>query len=377
MWQIVRDALAGASPAIRSQLRWILAITLLMIGLQAWDSRDGRGAAGVAEFLSAMLGIAGVALLGLAHILRLIMQGAAARPRLPDDRLSVERLLLALPAIGFASGSALAGAAVLMLLRAMLGTEWRHAMVLLTLYSGLLVFAALTVTQSVQALFHFAAQQAQAASELRATTAAARLAALQARMNPHFLFNALNTVASLVRSDPPAAERVVVNLADVLRQTLDRSAATVCTVGEEVAFVRSYLALEQERWGDRLRITWNVAESAEGLTVPPLVLQPLVENSLRHGLGARLEGGTIAISIDDDHDRLTIVVEDDGDGLPVNLREGTGLGNLRQRLAMLYGQHASLEIHRPPSGARVSLVLPTTGNPGTTRESVEYARADR
>ncbi len=110
-------------------------------------------------------------------------------------------------------------------------------------------------------------------------------------MNPHFLFNALNTVASLVRSNPRAAEHVVENLSDVLRMTLARSAERMGTVDDELRYVQAYLALEQERWGDRLRVEGDVGEDARRWPLPPLTLQPVVENALRHGIGSRLVGG--------------------------------------------------------------------------------------
>ena len=255
-----------------------------------------KGSAGVAEFLSAILGATGVALLGAAHTLQRTMDEAASRPRPRGDAAAVQQVLLALPALGFASGVALGAAAALMVLRALLGTEMFLIVVALTMYCGMLVFAGHTVMNSARTLFRHATHQAAMAADARSQAAAAQLAALQARMNPHFLFNALNTVASLVRSDPPAAERVVENLSDVLRQTLRRSAGTIGTVDDELEYVRAYLTLEQERWGNRLRVEWDVDDDARALPLPPLVLQPLVENALKHGIGARLAGGTIRIT---------------------------------------------------------------------------------
>ena len=265
--------------------------------LQLWDSRNATGAAGVAEFLSAVLGVTGVALLGAAHTLQRTMDEAAARPRARQEADALQQVLLALPALGFAAGVALGAAAGLMILRALLGAEWLLIVAALTAYGAMLLFAALTVTNSARTLFRHATNQAALAAGARSQAAAAQLATLQARMNPHFLFNALNTVASLVRSNPPAAERVVENLSDVLRQTLRRSAASMGTVQEEIDYVRAYLALEQERWGSRLRVEWDVDEAARSRSLPPLVLQPLVENALAHGIGSRLTGGTISITI--------------------------------------------------------------------------------
>ena len=123
----------------------------------------------------------------------------------------------------------------------------------------------------------------------------AKISALQAQMNPHFLFNALNTVASLVRTDPRAAESTVENLAQVLRRTLDRSQRTFSTVEDEIGYLRAYLSVEMERYGDRLTVRWSVDPAADHLTLPPMTLQPLVENALKHGIGNRLHGGNLSI----------------------------------------------------------------------------------
>ena len=133
MWPIVRDSLAGASEPVRQQIRWIAAFWVLMVVLQMWDSRDGRGAAGLAEFLSAVLGVSGIALLGLAYTLNLTMREAGARGSV-HEAASVQQVLLALPAVGFAAGVSLGCAAILMLLRAMLGAEMLFALAGLTLY---------------------------------------------------------------------------------------------------------------------------------------------------------------------------------------------------------------------------------------------------
>jgi signal transduction histidine kinase len=366
MWPIVRDALADASPPIRSQIRWVVALWCGLVLLQMWDSRNGAGVAGVAEFLSAVLGVTGVALLGAAHTLQRTMDEAAARPRAREDADALQQVLLALPALGFASGVALGAAAALIVVRALLGTEWLLTVAALTAYGSMLLFAGHTVTNSARTLFRHATHQAALAAGARSQAAAAQLAALQARMNPHFLFNALNTVASLVRSNPPAAERVVENLSDVLRQTLRRSAGSMGTVNEEIEYVRAYLTLELERWGSRLGVDWDVDEDARPRSLPPLVLQPLVENALAHGIGSRLTGGTIRIAIRAG-DSLTIRVNDDGPGFPPRWKEGTGLGNLRDRLHAIYGERASLDVASDADGARVTVTVPGTA-PGTASD---------
>jgi signal transduction histidine kinase len=358
MWPIIREAIAGARPEVRRQMRWIVVFWIVMVALQIWDSRNARGAGGVAEFLSALLGASGVALLGFAHMLNLTMQDSPGRRGPSHQEEAVRRVLLALPAIGFGAGVALGGAALLMSLRGMLGAELPFAIAGVVIYGALMLLAARTVMHSAQTLFQHAATHAAAAAQARSEAAAAQLAALQARLNPHFLFNALNTVAALVRSNPPAAERVVENLSDVLRSTIDRSAATTGTVQEELDYVRSYLALEQERWQHRLEVVWDVSDTATLRPLPPLLLQPLVENALRHGLGGRLEGGRVDISVLAKEHVTVLRVDDDGIGFPPAWHEGTGLGNLRQRLQTLYGDRASVETDSRTDGATVTVTIP-------------------
>jgi len=358
VWPIIRTAVAEGSPAVRRLVRQVAILWAVMVGLQIWDSRDGQGVSGVAEFLSALLGICGMALLGIAGTLHLSMKEAASRPH-GDDETAVARVLLALPLVGVLAGVAFGGAAALMVVRGLLGTELPFAVAGTVLYAGMVVVAARTVTDSAQTLFHFGASQAKRAGDYRTAATAARLDALQARMNPHVLFNALNTVASLVRSNPPAAERVVETLADVLKQTLDRSSDVEGTVADEVAYVRNCLALEHERWGGHLRVSWAVDDSVLAWPLPPFIIQPLVENSLRHGLGARIDGGHIHIAVTRDGEMLSAAVRDDGAGFSRHWREGNGLGNLRQRLHTLYGGDASLTVDSPaPGAACVTVRLP-------------------
>jgi signal transduction histidine kinase len=362
MWPIIREALAGASPAVRTEIRLVIAFWITVVLLQFWDSRNAEGPAGVAEFLSAMLGISGGALLGTAHTLRRTMEETSERQR-PNTTAgahtahALQRVLLTLPAIGFSAGVALGAAAVLMVLRGVLGAQVPLAIVGAIVYGGMMIFAARTVNSSARTLFDYATRQAALAADARSEATAAQLAALQARMNPHFLFNALNTVAALVRSDPPAAERVVESLSGILRRTLQRATGRLSSVEEEVEYVRDYVALEQHRWGNRLRVTWDIDPAARAVEIPPLVLQPLVENAVKYGIGGRVEGGAIHIAVRAGT-WLVIRVDDDGEGFPRGWREGTGLGNLRERLRTLYGADASLDVSSDSTGAHVHVTIP-------------------
>jgi signal transduction histidine kinase len=358
MWPIIREAFRDASPQIRRQIQWVGLFWTAMVMLQIWDSSDSRGVSGLAEFLSALLGISGAALLGVAFGLQRTLDDAASRGRAAGEHAAVHQVLIALPALGFASGVALGGATMLMLMRLLLGTQWQLAIAGFAAYLFLVALAARTVLDSARTLFRHATAYASAAATARGEATAAQLAALQARLNPHFLFNALNTVAALVRTSPPAAERAVENLSDVLRATLERTAATTGTVRDEVAYVRSYLTLEQERWGRRLRVEWDVADEALDLALPPLLLQPLVENALRHGLGGRLDGGTIRIEVRLESHELRIGVTDDGVGFPAHWREGTGLSSVRRRLESVHGPAGRLTVERGARGTSVMASMP-------------------
>jgi two-component system, LytTR family, sensor kinase len=186
----------------------------------------------------------------------------------------------------------------------------------------------------------------------------ARLAALQAQLNPHFLFNSLNTIAVLVRdNDAPAANRVIEQLSDVLRRTLTRTSANEVSLDDELELVRQYLAVEQARFSDRLRYEIDAGESDAlgSAAVPAFAVQHLVENAFRHGIARRSEAGLVTVSARRRGDMLEITVVDDGAGVPVVLEPaaGHGIENTRERLRTLYGDRASLIVaRREPHSSR-------------------------
>ncbi len=333
---------------------------LAMMAAQGVASANDEGPAAVAEFLSALCGSAGGLLFAVTGLLSASAERNAADRRSGPGAEGYRRVLLALPAIGFAAGTLLAAAVALMIVRGMLGTELPFVIVLASIYLALLWLAGSTVMRSTRVLYAHAQLEAQDAADARVAAGEAQLSALQARMNPHFLFNALNTVASLVRTEPAAAERVTENLSDVLRMTLARSAERMSTVADEVQYLRAWLAVEEERWKGRLRVDWHIARDTEAAALPPLVLQPLVENSLRHGLGGRMDSGTITISTARTGHTLSLRVVDDGVGFAPAYEEGTGLSNLRQRLASIYGDAAVLRVE-PSAGATVVVEIPYEG----------------
>ena len=191
----------------------------------------------------------------------------------------------------------------------------------------------------------------------------ARLAALTSQINPHFLFNTLNSVSSLIRTDPNQARVMVVKLSKVLRRLL-RKHENFNTLREELSFIEDYLAIEVVRFGDKLRFEKDVAEDTLDMLVPSMLLQPLVENSIKHGIGGKVEGGTIRIRTSRGGSRLHLLVEDDGVGIPEErlatvLDQGIGVSNVHERLKVLFGNDYRMWIEsQPGQGTRVQLEVP-------------------
>lgn len=204
-------------------------------------------------------------------------------------------------------------------------------------------------------------------SQLREQAARAELAALQARINPHFFFNTLNTVSSLLEDDPQAAQEVIASLAGLFRYTFKAAGAVSVPLEEELAFIRAYLEIEQARFGERLHVDWNIAAEGNGTAIPGLILQPLVENAVGHGIAPLARGGRIAIDSRVENGHLHLSVTDDGRGLDAPtaelFRDGHGLGNVRQRLATYYRGAASFALDRGPDGrgAVACIVIPRHG----------------
>jgi sensor histidine kinase YesM len=200
--------------------------------------------------------------------------------------------------------------------------------------------------------------QEAAAAEARLLAQQAQLAALRAQINPHFLFNALHSVGALVSSDPARADRALECLGDLLRYAL--GAEDRVLFAQEWRFTQDYLAFEQLRLGNRLRVDAHVETDAQSVLVPPLLLQPLVENAVRHGIADRPDGGRVEIRARVEGARLLVRVTDDGNGSPAGVDDGLGLGSVRRRLAALYGDEASLAIEPRTAGFSVEIALPTT-----------------
>jgi two-component system LytT family sensor kinase len=205
-------------------------------------------------------------------------------------------------------------------------------------------------------------KEALEASRLQAELAEAQLHALKSQLHPHFLFNALNAVVTLTTTDPPAAKRVVILLSDLLRRALAEGGVQEVPLAREIEFARSYLEIEQVRFPNRLSVEVSIDPRVEQALVPHLVLQPLVENAVRHGIGPKAGPGTVRIEAGLDADAVRLSVLDDGLGPSADARSrgaGVGLANVRARLSRLYGDRASLECGaRPEGGFQASVRLP-------------------
>jgi LytS/YehU family sensor histidine kinase len=186
----------------------------------------------------------------------------------------------------------------------------------------------------------------------------AELRALHAQIHPHFLFNALNAISAVCRRDSERARELLVSLSQYLRSSI-RASDSMVTLGEELEVVVAYLAIEKARFGDRLRSEINVPAELISLKVPILSIQPLVENSIRHGLMPRAHGGTVNIGASIDGESLLLMVTDDGvESSPHGADGGNGIAlqNIRERLRHLYGSEGSLTLGSAPDGGTTALL---------------------
>jgi len=220
-------------------------------------------------------------------------------------------------------------------------------------------FAVLGVEHAV---FYFveARERETQAARLAAQLADARLGALRMQLQPHFLLNSLNAVTVIVRDrDPATATRVLEQLGDLLRRVMRSDRPQEVALREELEFVRQYLAIEEVRFPDRLHPEFVVPDALLGAAVPEFLLQPLVENAIRHGLARRTGATLLRIAAQREDDDLVLSVTDDGPGPDVSAEEpaaGVGLTTTRERLATLYGDRASLTLTRTPAGGAAAIV---------------------
>ena len=255
-----------------------------------------------------------------------------------------------------------------------LGTVWPQALALAA--SGVLLGLAIAAAVYTHARMRTEVEESRIReSVLRETALRAQLKALQAQINPHFLFNALNALAELTHDDPDRAEELIEDLSFLLRYSLRSSAVETVPLSQELEAVERYLRIERARLGRRLVVEQSINAAVTQTHVPGLILQPLVENAVQHAVATRPEGGHISIEVTSQDKGLRIVVEDDGPGLPEHVREqlggfaavaalagieravdagtagaGGGLGNVQKRLALAYRGAARMSCSEPEDG---------------------------
>jgi two-component system, LytTR family, sensor kinase len=252
---------------------------------------------------------------------------------------------------------------------------------------SLMVYAVIVGVSHAVAYYHEAQERKLKASQLETRLIEARLKTLEAELHPHFLFNTLHAISTLVHRDPESADRMISRLSDLLRITFDRSGEPKISLKEEMDFLQKYLDIEQTRFQDRLSVHVHVEPDALDGEVPRMILQPIVENAIKHGIAGRSGGDNVQItaglsrasgseSREGSGDRLWMQVRDNGGGLHVGtlkaLRTGVGLSNTRARLDCLYGRHYRLEFSDKRGGLSVLIEIPfqrvtTAGAPAAFR----------
>jgi two-component system, LytTR family, sensor kinase len=215
-------------------------------------------------------------------------------------------------------------------------------------------------------------------SQLEGQLAKARLQTLKSQLQPHFLFNTLHSISALMLTDVIAADRMMTSLSDLLRMSLEKNESQVATLSREIEFLDVYLEIEKTRFADKLRVMFEIAPECLDAQVPHLLLQPLVENAVRHGISRRSSPGEIRIGAKQESGKLHVWVCDDGPGFlePHNdrLNRGHGLRLTRERLLAMYGSEQTCEIgNAPGSGAEVHLRMPYCTAPQAQRVAIGAA----
>jgi two-component system, LytTR family, sensor kinase len=236
------------------------------------------------------------------------------------------------------------------------GLQWL-SWIFTTLPFGVAVYLCVVGIEHAIRYFIEARESDVQVARLSEKLAGARFAALQAQVNPHFLFNTLNTITVLVRdNDRQAAVRIIEQLSEVLRTTLSSHRANEVPLGEEVVLIRQYVGIEEARFSDRLRSEFKINDSLLSALIPSFALQHLVENAIRHGIARQPDAGQLLIKARRDGDVLEVSVADDGVGIDAEfiMPTGHGIANTRERLHALYGERASLEVAKRAEGGTLA-----------------------
>lgn len=342
------------------RLAWLNVAVGVALGLTFWLARRGSGADSFSDEIASSL-IHSFAYGSAFGLLMPYLGERLAALRAPWNWVAVTASLLLL-----------AGAASLVVELCLLGSGllspgefWADyffksvSVFLIALVVGLCVHAYENFRDRLQATsLQLRTQELEKERALKLATEAS-LASLESKLHPHFLFNTLNTISALISESPPLADRVVRRLASLLRASLDACHESRITLADELKLVTDYLEIERSRFRERLRYTIEVGAELESLYVPPLVLQPVVENSVKFAVAPRPEGGHIKISARLSAGGLELEAWDDGPGFDEEaIPRGRGLDNLRARLAALFGGEARLAVGRMDGGTVVSVRIP-------------------
>lgn len=232
---------------------------------------------------------------------------------------------------------------------------------------GVILYGLTAVGQYLALEFERARHLERRELEMKLAAREAELRMLRTQVDPHFLFNSLNSISALTSIDPAAARGMTLQLSDFFRRSLGMDAHRHVPLVQEIALVRAFLAVEQVRFGPRLRFEEAVDEDAGACLVPPMILQPLVENAVKHGIGSRLDGGAVRIAAERAGSLLRIRVENDADeeedAAAPAAGCGIGMDNVRRRLAAAFAHEAGIHWTREPQRFRVDLTLPATCPP--------------
>ncbi|HMJ08158.1 MAG TPA: histidine kinase [Pyrinomonadaceae bacterium] len=235
--------------------------------------------------------------------------------------------------------------------------------VFINLHLSFLIYAGVVGIKSAYSYYQKYRERELAALQLEARLAQSRLQVLKMQLHPHFLFNTLNAISELIHIDAESADRMITDLSDLLRMSFENLEVQEIPLKQELEFLEKYVQIEQVRFNDRLKVEINVAADILDARVPNMILQPLVENAIKHGIAPRSSGGNIDISVVRSNGHLAITVSDDGLGVPFgdleNLPEGVGLSNTRRRLRHLYGEEHEFGLDAGrKNGLKVSLTIP-------------------
>jgi two-component system sensor histidine kinase AlgZ len=229
----------------------------------------------------------------------------------------------------------------------------------LLVLAGFIALSVTVLSHYLVAAFEHSRQAERCALESQVHAREAELKSLRAQLDPHFLFNSLNSVAALIGSDAPAARRMCFLMSNFFRKSISLGREEAITLGAEIDLVETFLSIEEVRFGNRLRTHFEIADDTRNLSVPPLVLQPLVENAVHHGIAHLLDGGDVKISAVRREGILQLSVENPCDpDRPPSRGAGVGLSNVRERIETLYGTRGSVEVAAQGTIFRVTVLMP-------------------